>query len=121
MHQQLPSKLLESLEGLPGFDRESFEAVHARKDAITSIRINPLKANNFKEANIPFPFVPEDKVLWSRFGYYLPQRPSFTFDPLFHAGLYYVQEASRMFLEHALIQQPTLSQPPRSLDLSGAS
>lgn len=120
MHQQLPSKLLESLEGLPGFDRESFEAVHARKDAITSIRINPLKANNFKEANIPFPFVPEDKVLWSRFGDYLPQRPSFTFDPLFHAGLYYVQEASSMFLEQALIQQANLSQPLRVLDLCGA-
>ena len=35
-------------------------------------------------------------------GYYLPERLSFTFDPLFHAGAYYVQEASSMFLEQAI-------------------
>lgn len=43
-----------------------------------------------------------EKVLWSQTGYYLPERLSFTFDPLFHAGAYYVQEASSMFLEQAI-------------------
>jgi len=43
-----------------------------------------------------------DRVLWSSNGYYLTERPSFTLDPLFHAGAYYVQEASSMFLEQAI-------------------
>jgi 16S rRNA C967 or C1407 C5-methylase (RsmB/RsmF family)/NOL1/NOP2/fmu family ribosome biogenesis protein len=43
-----------------------------------------------------------EKVPWSETGYYLPERPSFTFDPLFHAGSYYVQEASSMFIEQAI-------------------
>ena len=35
-------------------------------------------------------------------GYYLSGRPQFTFDPLFHAGCYYVQEASSMFITHVI-------------------
>ena len=40
-----------------------------------------------------------NEVPWCRYGYYLPQRPSFTLDPAFHAGAYYVQEAGSMFVE----------------------
>ena len=43
-------------------------------------------------------------VPWCRNGYYLPTRPNFTFDPLLHAGCYYVQEASSMFLDEVLRQ-----------------
>ncbi len=39
-----------------------------------------------------------DKVAWCEKGYYLAERPLFTADPLIHAGAYYVQEASSMFL-----------------------
>lgn len=46
----------------------------------------------------------EDKVRWCNSGYYLSKRPLFTADPLFHAGVYYVQEASSMFLQQALNQ-----------------
>ena len=42
----------------------------------------------------------EDKVPWSENGYYLAERPLFTADPFLHAGVYYVQEASSMFLEY---------------------
>ena len=42
------------------------------------------------------------KVPWATAAYYLDERPTFTFDPLFHAGCYYVQEASSMFVEQAL-------------------
>jgi NOL1/NOP2/fmu family ribosome biogenesis protein len=59
-------------------------------------------------------------VPWSGFGHYLTSRPSFTFDPLFHAGCYYVQEASSMFLEQVLKQNMDLSQPLKVLDLSAA-
>ncbi len=43
-------------------------------------------------------------VPWCSAGYYLDERPSFTLDPLFHAGTYYVQEASSMFVQQALEQ-----------------
>ena len=45
-----------------------------------------------------------DEVPWHIDGYYLDERPQFTLDPLFHAGCYYVQEASSMFIEQALAQ-----------------
>jgi len=35
-------------------------------------------------------------------GQYLKERPRFTLDPLLHAGAYYVQEASSMFLYHVV-------------------
>lgn len=61
-----------------------------------------------------------EKVPWSSRGYYLSERPSFTFDPLFHAGVYYVQEASSMYLEQALRQTVNLSRSLRVLDLCAA-
>ena len=45
-----------------------------------------------------------EKVAWCESGYYLAERPLFTADPLFHAGVYYVQEASSMFLEQVVKQ-----------------
>lgn len=39
---------------------------------------------------------------WSAGGYWLDVRPSFTLDPDFHAGRYYVQEASSQFVGHVV-------------------
>ncbi len=58
---------------------------------ITSLRINPFKGN------VPAEGV--EKVAWSSLGHYLPERPVFTLDPVFHSGGYYVQEASSMYME----------------------
>ena len=44
----------------------------------------------------------KEEVAWCADGLYLSERPQFTFDPLMHAGAYYVQEASSMFLHHVL-------------------
>jgi 16S rRNA C967 or C1407 C5-methylase (RsmB/RsmF family) len=52
--------------------------------------------------------------------YYTDGRPSFTFDPLFHAGAYYVQEASSMFLEQALIACGLANADIIALDLCAA-
>ena len=41
-------------------------------------------------------------VPWAEDGRYLSQRPQFTLDPLFHAGCYYVQEASSMYVQEVL-------------------
>ena len=43
-------------------------------------------------------------VKWCEWGRYLAERPKFTYDPMFHAGAYYVQEASSMFVWQALEQ-----------------
>lgn len=128
----LPAALISSLEGLPGFDREAFLAVHAAGDVVTSIRLNPAKPASPAPGEDGLSVLAEgrqgerqegcrgDRVPWSSSGYYLPRRPSFTFDPLFHAGAYYVQEASGMFLEQALSQTTDLSLPLRVLDLCAA-
>lgn len=67
---------------------------------LTSIRIHPQKWKRITGD----PGRPGEPVPWSRNGFFLDERPSFTLDPLFHAGSYYVQEASSMFLEHVLTE-----------------
>jgi 16S rRNA C967 or C1407 C5-methylase (RsmB/RsmF family)/NOL1/NOP2/fmu family ribosome biogenesis protein len=121
----LPNDLLNSLEGIKGFDKEAFVKVHESGEQVTSIRINPFKSNvkseMSNEKSFHFSgFTFHDRVPWTDFGYYLAERPSFTFDPLFHAGCYYVQEASSMFLEQALKQTVDLSRPLKVLDLCAA-
>ena len=59
-----------------------------------------------------------DKVPWCNSGYYLSERPLFTADPLFHAGAYYVQEASSMFLQQMLEQ--LVNKDSTVLDISAA-
>lgn len=113
---QLPSSLIRSLQGLKGFDEEAFIREHQQGRPVTSVRLNPLK---FNEA-ILFGETLAERVPWSRLGFYLNKRPSFTFDPLFHAGGYYVQEASSMFLEQALLQTANISRPLKVLDLCAA-
>jgi len=112
---QLPAALLTSLESVNGFDKNAFLKLHESGEQVTSIRINPSK---FKIEDSKFKV--EEKVHWSDSGFYLKERPSFTFDPLFHAGCYYVQEASSMFLEQALKQTVDLSRPLKILDLCAA-
>lgn len=126
---QLPEQLIKSLEGIRSFDRLAFEEVHASPEPVTSVRLNPSKSSIVNGEQSAFEDVRlithhssliTHPVPWSQYGYYLSQRPSFTFDPLFHAGCYYVQEASSMFLEQALKQTVDLSKPVKILDLCAA-
>lgn len=109
----LPKALLESLTGVAGFNRPSFEAVHASGQQVTSIRVNPGKNRGLQPAGM-------GQVPWCPYGYYLPERPSFTLDPLFHAGAYYVQEASSMFIWFVLQQLIGTDTEKRVLDLCAA-
>jgi 16S rRNA C967 or C1407 C5-methylase (RsmB/RsmF family)/NOL1/NOP2/fmu family ribosome biogenesis protein len=61
-----------------------------------------------------------EQVPWCSDGYYLKRRPSFILDPLFHAGAYYPQEASGMFLEQIFRQIINPQDNLRILDLCGA-
>lgn len=93
------------------FGKESYESFlrALEEDAPVSVRLNPVKSFGFQE---------EGKVPWCEQGYYLSERPTFTFDPLFHSGCYYVQEASSMFLDAVL--RHYVSRPVRMLDLCAA-
>ena len=116
---QLPAALLTSLESVNGFDKDAFLKVHASGEQVTSIRINPSKIAESSKA-LSFGEGWGEVIPWTQYGFYLKERPSFTFDPLFHAGCYYVQEASSMFLEQALKQTVDLSKPLKILDLCAA-
>jgi 16S rRNA C967 or C1407 C5-methylase (RsmB/RsmF family)/NOL1/NOP2/fmu family ribosome biogenesis protein len=78
----------------------------------TSIRLNREKWI-FRPAE-------SDPVIWCPDGFYLNKRPSFTLDPVFHAGCYYPQESSGMFLEQVLRQVVDASKNIKALDLCGA-
>lgn len=79
-----------------------------------SIRLNARKTREI-ELSLPL----GEAVPWAKpLGYYLDQRPSFTADPLWHAGSYYVQEASSMLLS---LVKPLLGEKPlTALDLCAA-
>lgn len=83
------------------------------KEPPVSIRLNPFKCTERTEIAGKAGRVP-----WCRLGAYLQSRPNFTFDPLLHAGMYYVQEASSMFLCHAM--QQLVTTPVTMLDLCAA-
>ena len=107
---QLPPAFEQRMNTILKNEMEDFRHVLSTS-APTSIRWNPLKNNNFSKKELPVP--------WCAEGYYLSSRPSFTFDPLFHAGTYYVQEASSMFLE-VLVKHILPDRPVRVLDLCAA-
>lgn len=78
----------------------------------TSIRHHPLKSNATTE--------PTQQIPWCSSGAYLTERPVFTLDPLYHAGCYYVQEASSMILEAFFRMLPPSDSPRTVLDLCAA-
>lgn len=59
-----------------------------------------------------------DSIPWSEWGSYLAERPSFTLDPAFHGGAYYVQEASSQFVGRLLQGEEMAGK--RLLDLCAA-
>ena len=90
---QLPEQFVERTQALLGNEYTAFEQALGATTP-TSIRVNSKK--NFAPSN--------EKVEWCDKAFYLPERPLFTADPLLHAGAYYVQEASSMFLSQAVLQ-----------------
>ncbi len=72
--RRVPPELAAALDGTPP----------------VSVRFNPFKVSDRPEGLRQVP--------WCRYGYYLDERPQFSLDPAWHAGAYYVQEASSMFV-----------------------
>lgn len=60
-------------------------------------------------------------VSWCNDAYYIDQRPKYTLNPLFHAGCFYPQEASSMYVAHAMNHiADLLPEEPIILDLCAA-
>lgn len=114
----LPPSFLKRIEADLGPAFAPFLATMQEQPPV-SIRLHAQKttgnARDYLDAALVGPQVP-----WHPHGWYLTERPSFTTDPFFQAGGYYVQEASSMFLLHALAQIAPLRQSLRVLDLCAA-
>lgn len=70
---------------------------HLADEPLVSVRVNPAKMD-VQALREHFGPLAGDAVEWEPDAFYLKQRPSFTSDPLLHAGAYYVQEASSMYV-----------------------
>ena len=111
----LPTAFEVYTKQLFGEERYNIFCKGLQQSSPVSIRINPFKTN--KTTQVADNFVPTH-VAWCAEGFYLNSRPNFTFDPLFHAGAYYAQEASSMFLSHVL--RHLINKPVALLDLCAA-
>ena len=88
---ELPVAFIEQIKALLPNEHEAFFKAMDEPSPV-SVRLNN------KVAITPtYPQVPHCQT-----GYYLPNRPVFTLDPWFHAGVYYVQEAGSMYLEQVV-------------------
>lgn len=103
----IKSEFITLLEESLGAEKASTVLAHLDDEPQVSIRINPLKISR-EEAQKHFAQAGNEKgegvaikcevVPWCDEALYLTPRPAFTADPLFHAGAYYVQEASSMYI-----------------------
>ena len=108
----LPQEFISYTSDLFGPERWQRFLQSFDEEPVASIRFNPWK---YRQEPL---FAHAEPVPWCRQGYWLQKRPHFTLDPLFHAGVYYVQEAGSLFLDHVLRQQVTA--PVLALDLCAA-
>lgn len=107
---------LNAVADAPGFEREGMIAAHQAPLPV-SVRLNPARGKSVSDV---FGSMAADPVPWSKKGWYLGERPSFTLDPHWHAGSYYVQEASSMFIGHALENVLAETNDLKALDLCAA-
>ncbi|MFN0274347.1 MAG: RsmF rRNA methyltransferase first C-terminal domain-containing protein [Chitinophagales bacterium] len=106
-----PEDFIASIKTAESFDEKAFIQIHSEPPPV-SVRVNRKKNIQSFQSHLHIP--------WCETGYYLPERPKFTLDPLLHAGCYYVQEASSMFLEYVLKQVVDFHTSIKVLDLCAA-
>ena len=113
INMNLPEDFLHSISSvIPSEEYDAFVKSLCEEEQTTSIRLNASKISR-EEAEAHF--VNATKVGWCDEGRYLSERPQFTLDPLLHAGAYYVQEASSMFITHVI--RHLIKEPVTCLDL----
>ena len=95
----LPADFVAETRRIMGDERYNRFVGAFDNEAPVTIRVNPRIAIDHGPWTMDHS---DSQVPWCSEGYYLNDRPQFTFDPLLHAGCYYVQEASSMFVTHIL-------------------
>lgn len=110
----LPEDFLANIRNRSEINFEKFIQALSLEQPILSVRLNPFKKNNsiFSDQN--------NVVPWSEEGFYLNEKKSFSQDPNWHAGEYYVQEASSMFVGW-IIKQLTKKKPEAKLVLDACA
>lgn len=93
---QLPERFVERMRQELGEAEATALCEALATESSTAIRLNTPKMS--------YPPFEAEAVPWSADGYTLSERPAFTLDPAFHAGAYYVQEASSQFAGYILSQ-----------------
>lgn len=106
----IPDEFQKIINDLLGNESKSFFDV-LNSSSPASIRVNPNKTFSPQNAS---------EIPWAKCGAYLDERPIYTLDPSLHAGAYYVQEPSSMFLEQAITHSIDLHQNITALDLCAA-
>ena len=103
---QLPDDFCRQTLEVMGSERFERYLKSFEEEVPVSIRLNARKVDGGEQTGSGHRWTVADAeaVPWCRHGYYLHKRPNFTFDPLLHAGCYYVQEAASMFLDEVLRQ-----------------
>ena len=113
---ELPASFIDYTRTLLGIDEYNKLADALGGEQPVSIRLNEEK---LPDSSFSLFRTSSEAVPWTSMGFYLRSRLTFTFDPLFHAGCYYVQEAASMFVEQAL-KQYVANEPVVMLDLCAA-
>ena len=109
---ELSGKFVEEMNGLLGDDACKLLAAVRQREATVAVRLNASKPVGDALA------AGDSRVAWCPYGRYLDARAQFTFDPLLHAGAYYVQDASSAVVWH--IVNELVHGPVRYLDLCAA-
>ncbi|MBP5646174.1 MAG: rRNA cytosine-C5-methyltransferase [Bacteroidaceae bacterium] len=116
---ELPSEFISMLSRImPGECAAGLSDSLGNTPSSVSIRLNARKLTGFQDVLESLDCCRDGEVPWASDACYLDRRPSFISDPLFHQGLYYVQEASSMFVEQAV--RRCVNGPVRFLDLCAA-
>lgn len=90
----LPEEFKNQMQILLHDEYEAFEEAMLRSP-IVSCKVNKRKLKDIKDLG----YEGLETVKWCKSGYYLAERPLFTANPLMHAGVFYVQDASSMIYE----------------------
>ena len=106
----LSQAFIEQLRGLLPGEWEALAGAITSTEPSVAVRVNDVRGVGVPDG--------ARRVPWCDQGFYLQDRPTFTFDTDGHAGRYYVQDASSMFIAHVI--KSLIHEPVRYLDLCAA-
>ena len=107
---KLHEAFIEQLHGLVPDEWEALVEAITSSEPSVAVRVNDARGVGVPDG--------ARRVPWCDYGFYLADRPAFTFDTDWHAGRYYVQDASSMFIAHVI--GSLIHEPVRYLDLCAA-